>query len=162
MAKKAPPSEKKYWLMKSEPDAYSVEQFQKDKKTLWEGVRNYQARNFMTQGMTVGDEFLFYHSSTNPPAVVGLGRISKAAQPDPSAFNKKSDYYEPKATIERPIWECVEVEFIEKFPTPLTLAEIREIKALDKMVLIKKGSRLSIQPVTKSEFETILKICKKN
>ena len=150
----------KYWLMKSEPDAYSIDQFKKDKKTLWEGVRNYQARNFMTQEMQVGDEILFYHSNATPPCVVGLGRISKPAVADPSAFDKKSDYYEPKSTPERPIWECVEVEFVEKFPKTLSLSEAKEIKTLDKMVLVKKGSRLSIQPVTKAEFDVILKICR--
>jgi predicted RNA-binding protein with PUA-like domain len=149
----------KYWLMKSEPDAYSIDQFKKDKKTLWEGVRNYQARNFMTQEMKVGDKILFYHSNATPPCVVGLGQVSKPANADPSAFDKKSDYYEPKATPERSIWECVEVEFIEKFPKPLSLAEVREVKALDQMILIKKGSRLSIQPVTKAEFALILKLC---
>ncbi len=159
MSKKSVSNDKKYWLMKSEPDAYSIDQFQKDKKTLWEGVRNYQARNFMTQSMSIGDEILFYHSNATPPCIVGLGRISKAAQPDPSAFDKKSDYYEPKATPERPIWECVEVEFVEKFANPLPLSEVRNIKALEKMILVKKGSRLSIQPVTLTEFKTILKIC---
>lgn len=151
----------KYWLMKSEPESYSIDQFQKDKKTLWEGVRNYQARNFMTQEMSVGDEILFYHSNATPPCIVGLGKVSKPAVADPSAFDKKSDYFEPKATPERPIWECVEVEFVEKFKTPLTLAEVRELPPLSKMILIKKGSRLSIQPVSKTEFDFILKTCRK-
>ncbi len=151
---------KKYWLLKSEPESYSIDQFKKDQTTWWEGVRNYQARNFMTKEMKAGDQFLFYHSNATPPCVVGLGQISKPAAPDPSAFNKKSDYYEPKSTPERPIWECVEVKFLEKFPKPLSLAEVREIDGLDKMILIKKGSRLSIQPVTKTEFDLILELCR--
>lgn len=151
---------KQYWLMKSEPDAYSIDQFKKDKTTLWEGVRNYQARNFMTQSMKVGDEFLFYHSNATPPCVVGLGKISKPAQADPTALDKKSKYYEPKATPERPIWECVEVKFVEKFKTPFTLAEIKADPKLTSMLLIKKGNRLSIQPVTPSEFGYIVKKCR--
>jgi predicted RNA-binding protein with PUA-like domain len=147
--------------MKSEPDAYSIEQLKKDKKTLWEGVRNYQARNFMTQTMQVGDQVLFYHSNTNPPSVVGLARISKPAKADPTAFDSKSEYYEPKATPERPIWECVEVSFVEKFSTPLSLHDIKKDSKLQDMLLIRKGQRLSIQPVTKAEFNHILKLCQK-
>jgi predicted RNA-binding protein with PUA-like domain len=149
-----------YWLMKSEPESYSIDQFQKDKFTLWEGVRNYQARNFMTQAMKVGDLFLFYHSNATPPSIVGLGQISKPATSDPSAFNKKSDYYDPKSTPERPIWECVEVQFLEKFKSPFTLEEVKKEETLSKMVLVQKGSRLSIQPVSASEFKFILKKCK--
>ena len=155
------PTKPQFWLMKSEPDAYSIDQLQKDKKTLWEGVRNYQARNFMTQTMQVGDQVLFYHSNTNPPSVVGLAQISKPAVADPTAFDPKSDYYEPKATPERPIWECVEVAFVEKFPTPLSLHDIKEDPKLKDMLLIRKGQRLSIQPVTKAEFTHILKLCQK-
>lgn len=154
-------SEKKqYWLMKSEPDAYSIDQLKKDKTALWSGVRNYQARNFMTQSMTVGDPILFYHSNATPPCVVGLGEISKPAVADPTAFDKKSEYYEPKATPERPIWECVEVKFVEKFKRPFTLAEIKDDPKLASMLLIKKGNRLSIQPVTKTEFDYIVKKCR--
>ena len=150
---------KQYWLMKSEPDAYSIDQLKKDKTTLWSGVRNYQARNFMTQSMKVGDPILFYHSNATPPCVVGLGEISKPAVADPTAFDKKSEYYEPKATPERPIWECVEVKFVEKFKKPFTLAEIKEDPKLASMLLVKKGNRLSIQPVTKTEFDYIVKTC---
>lgn len=146
--------------MKSEPDAYSIDQLEKDKTTLWEGVRNYQARNFMVKEMTVGDEVLFYHSNTKPPAVVGLAKISKPAAADPTAFDKKSDYFEPKATVARPIWECVEVKFVEKFKSILSLANARKEKLLQDMLLIKKGTRLSIQPVSKKEFDHIVKICR--
>ena len=154
-----PSGKPQFWLMKSEPDAYSIDQLQKDRTTLWEGVRNYQARNFMTQQMQVGDSVLFYHSNTNPPSVVGLARVSKPAEADPSAFDPKSDYYEPKAIPERPIWECVEVEFVEKFKTPYSLHEIKEDPKLKDMLLIRKGQRLSIQPVTESEFKHIVKMC---
>lgn len=153
-------SNAQFWLMKSEPDAYSIDQLQKDKTTLWEGVRNYQARNFMTQQMQVGDSVLFYHSNTNPPGVVGLARVSKPAIADPSAFDPKSDYYEPKAIPERPIWECVEVEFVEKFETSYSLHEIKEDPKLKDMLLIRKGQRLSIQPVSKAEFDRIVMVCR--
>ncbi len=152
---------KKYWLMKSEPEVFSIDDLKKDKTTLWEGVRNYQARNFMIQEMSVGDEVLFYHSNAKPPGVAGLAKVSKLAVPDPTAFDKKSKYFEPKATPERPIWECVEVKFVEKFKTLLSLDELREHKTLTDMVLLKKGSRLSIQPVTPKQFDYICKLAKK-
>lgn len=152
---------KKYWLMKSEPEVFSIDDLKKDKTTLWEGVRNYQARNFMTQEMSVGDEVLFYHSNAKPPGVAGLAKVSKPAVPDPTAFDKKSKYFEPKATPERPIWECVEVKFVDKFKTLLSLDELREHKSLADMLLLKKGTRLSIQPVTPKQFDYICKLAKK-
>ena len=147
-----------YWLMKSEPESYSIDQLKKDKKTLWTGVRNYQARNFMIDKMKPGDVFFFYHSSTEPPGIVGLGHITKVNQPDPTALDPKSDYYDPKASTDRPIWMCAEVAFDEKWKKPLTLSELREEKALAKMVLLQRGSRLSIQPVSKAEFDHIMKM----
>lgn len=148
----------KYWLMKSEPTTYSIDDFSKNKKTLWEGVRNYQARNFMTKEMSVGDQFLFYHSSCDIPGAMGIGKISKSAVADPTAFDKKSEYFEPKATREKPIWECVEVEFVKKFSNEVPLTLIRSEPKLKKMALLKPGTRLSIQPVTKDEFEVICKL----
>lgn len=151
---------KKYWLMKSEPDVFSIDDLKKDKTTLWEGVRNYQARNFMTKEMSVGDEVLFYHSNAKPPGIAGLAKVSKPAVADPTAFDKKSPYYEPKSTPERPIWECVEVKFVEKFKNFLSLEELKDHKALADMILLKKGTRLSIQPVSKKEFDHICKLAK--
>lgn len=151
---------KKYWLMKSEPDVFSIDDLKKDKTTLWEGVRNYQARNFMTKEMSVGDEVLFYHSNAKPPGIAGLAKVSKPAVADPTAFDKKSEYYEPKATPERPIWECVEVKFVEKFKTFLSLEELKTHKALANMILLKKGTRLSIQPVSLKEFDYICKLAR--
>jgi predicted RNA-binding protein with PUA-like domain len=148
----------KYWLMKSEPDAYSIDQLKKDKSTWWEGVRNYQARNYMTQEMQVGDEVLFYHSSTDPSGVAGLAVIANAAEPDKTQFDKKSDLFEKKATKEKPMWFCVQVEFKTKFKNFIPLEQIRSEKKLAQMVVIKKGSRLSIQPVTKEEFDTLCKL----
>lgn len=148
---------KKYWLMKSEPDVFSIDHLKKDKTTLWEGVRNYQARNYMMNDMSVGDEVLFYHSSTDPSGIVGLATVSKKAMPDESQFNKKSEYFDPKATQEKPIWFCVEVKYKSTFKNPLTLHEIKAIDALNDMLVIKKGSRLSIQPVTEKDFNYIVK-----
>ena len=147
----------KYWLMKSEPDAYSIDQFKKDKKTLWEGVRNYQARNFMMKDMAIGDQVLFYHSNAEPPGIAGVATVSKLALPDPLQFDKKSEYFDSKSTKEKPIWFCVEVKFQKKFKTLMPLNEIKTDKNLKNMVVIQKGSRLSINPVDKKDFEYILK-----
>lgn len=149
---------KKYWLMKSEPDTYSIDQLQKDKTTWWEGVRNYQARNYMMKDMNPGDEVLFYHSSCEVPGVAGLAEISKSAQADQLQFDKKSDYYDPKATKEKPIWFCSQVKYVSKVKNYVSLEHIRQDKKLKEMMVIQKGSRLSIQPVTETDFKHILKL----
>jgi predicted RNA-binding protein with PUA-like domain len=148
---------KKHWLMKSEPEVYSITQLERDGVTLWTGVRNYQARNFMMQEMQPGETVLFYHSNAEPPGVAGLATISQQAVPDPTQFDPKSEYFDKKASPTKPIWFCVEVKFAQKFPQVLPLDEIRKIKGLDKMHLLQKGSRLSIQPVTDSELKVLLK-----
>ncbi len=152
---------KNYWLMKSEPNTYSIDDLKKDKKTIWDGVRNYQARNYMMRNMQVGDAVLFYHSSANPPAVAGIAIVSKEALPDPTQFDKKSPYYDPQSTQETPRWYCVELAYQQKFKTFVSLAKLREIKDLKNMLVLKKGQRLSIQPVQKKEFETVLKLGKR-
>ncbi len=149
---------KKYWLMKSEPSNYSIKDLQKDKKALWDGVRNYQARNFMMNDMNVGDEVLFYHSLGNPPGITGLAAISKRAQPDLTALDKKSKYYDAKSTLENPRWYCVEVIFKKIFKKFITLEQLKKEKVLKNMLVLKKGQRLSIMPVQKKEFEHILKL----
>ena len=149
---------KRYWLMKSEPTAFSIDDLERKKTTLWDGIRNYQARNFMTTEMTAGDEALFYHSSADPSAAVGVMTISGAAEPDPTQFDSEDSHYDPKATPGRPIWHCVRVKFKSKFARPVTLPEMREHNGLQKMVLLQKGSRLSIQPVTDREFKIILEL----
>lgn len=146
-----------YWLMKSEPDVFSIDQLKKDTTTWWEGVRNYQARNYMTNDMKVGDLILFYHSNAEPSGVAGLAKVSKAAAADPTQFNKKSDYFEPRATKEKPVWFCVEVAFEKKFKDVISLTELRAHHALESMVVLQKGSRLSVQPVDKKHFDYILK-----
>ena len=144
-----------YWLMKSEPDVFSIDNLKTKKKSGWDGVRNYQARNFMRDDMKLGDLVLFYHSSCEVPGVAGLAKVSKTSHPDPSQFDSKSEYYDPKATKENPRWFMVEVEFVEKFDHVVTLTEIKNTKGLDKMPLVQKGSRLSINPVAPSEFKII-------
>ena len=148
----------KYWLMKSEPDVFSIDDLERNKTTLWEGVRNYQARNFMMKDMAIGDQVLFYHSNAEPPGIAGLATVSKLAVPDPLQFDKKSEYYDKKATQDKPIWYCVEVKFQKKFKTIFTLADIKADKNMKNMVVIQKGSRLSINPVDKKDFEYILKL----
>lgn len=141
--------------MKSEPSSYSIDDLKRDITTPWDGVRNYQARNFMMQEMSIGDPVLFYHSNSKLPGVVGLAEVSGAAMPDPTALDRKSKYFDPKATPDKPIWHCVEIKFLKKFTDPITLQFIKEQKGLEKMLLVKRGMRLSIQPITKSEFELI-------
>ena len=144
--------------MKSEPDVFSIGHLQKDTTTLWEGVRNYQARNYMSNDMQVGDEVLFYHSSAEPPfetGIAGLAMVSQAAAPDQTQFNKKSEYYEPKASKEKPMWFCVQVKFQKAFKKTFTLAELKATKELSDMLVTRKGMRLSIQPVSEKDFKFI-------
>ncbi|OYZ22882.1 MAG: EVE domain-containing protein [Bdellovibrio sp. 28-41-41] len=148
---------KNFWLMKSEPDVFSIDHLKKDKTTLWEGVRNYQARNFMMNDMKKGDEILFYHSSCEPPGIAGLAVVTKEKQPDPSQFDKKSKYFDSKATKEKPIWYCVEVGFEKKFEELVPLEKLKVTKELSDLLVLKRGQRLSIQPVTKTDFEWIKK-----
>lgn len=151
---------KKYWLMKSEPSVFSIEDLQKSSPTLWEGVRNYQARNFMMNEMNAGDEVLFYHSNAEPTGVAGVAVVSGKAVPDPTALDKKSEYFDPKASKEKPIWFCVEVKFEKKFKSVIALEELRKNKKLAKMPLLQKGQRLSVQPVSEAEFKEVLGMAK--
>ncbi len=151
-------SSQKFWLMKSEPETYSIDSLKKDRKSLWTGVRNYQARNFMMNDMQVGDPILFYHSSAEPPGVAGIARVSKTSQADPTALDKKSDGFDPKSTPEKPIWFCVEVEFVEKFKNFVELGKLKSEKALKDLLVLKKGQRLSVQPVSEKDFQHILKL----
>lgn len=144
-----------YWLMKSEPDVFSIDDLKTKKKSGWDGVRNYQARNYMRDEMRIGDVVLFYHSSCEVPGVAGLAKVCKESHPDPSQFDPKSEYYDPKATKENPRWFMVEVEFVEKFNHIVTLTEIKAAKGLEKMPLVQKGSRLSINPVKPTEYKII-------
>jgi predicted RNA-binding protein with PUA-like domain len=148
-----------YWLVKSEPDCFSIQHLAACPKqtTSWSGVRNYQARNFM-KAMQVGDRVLYYHSSCDPPAVAGTAVVVRTAHPDLTALDPKDDHYDPKASKEKPIWEMVDIRLDEIFPQPVPIGTLREVKALADMELLKTGSRLSVQPVREREFETVLQL----
>ena len=150
----------RYWLMKCEPSAYTIENLERDGKTGWEGVRNYQARNFMRDDMRVGDGVLFYASNADPSGVTGLATISRAGYPDPFALRKGHDYHDPKHTTEKPIWFSVEISFVERFTEVLPLTTLRQVKGLQKMMVNQKGSRLSVQPVTPKEFEIVCRLAR--
>ena len=144
--------------MKSEPDEFSFEQLKKDKTTLWSGIRNYQARNFMMKEMAKGNQILFYHSNTKPPGVIGLAKVSKEAVPDPTAFDKNSEYYDAKSNKENPRWFCVEIKHYKAFKSYVSLNDIKSTPSLKDMKVVQRGMRLSIQPVTKKEFDQICKM----
>lgn len=146
----------RFWLMKSEPSTFSIEDLKNspDSTDHWDGVRNYQARNFMRDDMKVGDRVLFYHSGKNP-AVVGTMTVVRESYPDHTAQDPDSDHYDPKSTGENPIWYMVDVKFERIFPRPVPLKELRGIPALADMQLLKKGNRLSIMPVSRKAFERI-------
>jgi predicted RNA-binding protein with PUA-like domain len=145
----------RYWLMKSEPSSFSIDDLKARKSTLWDGVRNFQARNFMTNEMKVGDQVVFYHSNAEPPGAAGVAEVSGAAEPDPTAFDPDSKYYDPKSTPANPIWHCVRIKFKKRFRRLVSLEEMRNHKGLVELPLLRKGNRLSVQPVGKKEFEII-------
>ena len=149
-----------YWLMKSEPDVFSFADLQKRPKQTepWNGVRNYQARNFMRDEMKEGDLILFYHSSCDIPGVAGIAEVASKPYPDSTQFEKKSEYYDPKATEEKPRWFLIDVKFHQKLKQHVSLAELKSEKELEGMRLLSPGNRLSILPVTKREFEIIKKM----
>jgi predicted RNA-binding protein with PUA-like domain len=151
-----------HWLIKSEPDVFSIQDLAKAKRqtTHWEGVRNYQARNFL-RAMQAGDRALYYHSNATPSAVAGVVEIVRTAYPDPTAWDPKSDYHDPKASPENPIWSMVDVKLVEIFPREIPLEELRTKKALAGMELLRRGSRLSVQPVTAAHFRTLEKLGQK-
>ena len=149
----------RYWLMKSEPSVFSIDDLARAPKqtTSWDGVRNYQARNLLREA-AVGDGVIFYHSSADPPAAVGTATIARAAYPDPTQFDPKSDHYDPAAKKDDPRWFVVDVRFGQKFPRAVTLAELRAKPELADMVLLRKGSRLSVQPVSAAEWKVVCKM----
>jgi predicted RNA-binding protein with PUA-like domain len=149
----------KYWLMKSEPGEYSIDDLMAQPGGVdhWDGVRNYQARNFMRDDMQVGDKVLFYHSGKKP-SVTGTAEIARKGYPDHTAWDPESDHPDPKSTRENPIWYMVDLRFVSKFDVPLPLAALRKEPALKDMMLLKRGMRLSIQPVTRAEYNRILKL----
>lgn len=149
-----------YWLMKSEPETFSIEDLKNapHKTTSWEGVRNYQARNFMRDNMHKGDLVFFYHSNCKIPGIVGIAEIVKESHPDYTALNPESDYYDPKATQENPRWFMVDIKFKEKFESIITLERLKSIPELNDLALVRQGNRLSVMPVSEKEWKVILNI----
>ena len=148
----------KYWLIKSEPDVYSIDDLKKDKKTHWDGVRNYQARNFMRDEMKKGDQVIYYHSNTEPPGAVGVCEVVKEGYLDFTAFDPDDKHFDPKSKKDNPTWIMVDVKFVQKFKNVVPLADIKENKKLQDMKLVQRGNRLSVMPVTKAEFNEIVKM----
>ena len=151
----------KYWLMKSEPTCYSIDDLKNDKREPWSGVRNYQARNFMRDDMEIGDKVLFYHSSCKVPAVVGLAKVCSRAYPDATALSKKDDHCDQKHTKDTPIWFNVDVSFVKKFEKDVTLDQIKFNPKLKGIMVAQRGSRLSIHPVSERHYEEIVRMAEK-
>lgn len=147
-----------YWLVKSEGDCYSIDDLKRDKKTAWTGVRNYQARNFMRDGMKIGDLVLYYHSSGEPNGIYGIAKVVSNPHSDATQFNPKDEHYDPKSNPEKPTWVCVDVAFVKKFKKPMPLEDIKRDVELGDMMLCRRGNRLSVMPVEARHFKKIEKI----
>ncbi len=142
--------------MKSEPDAYSIDDLNRDKREPWDGIRNYQARNMMRDDRRIGDEIFFYHSNCKQPAIVGIARVASKPYPDPTQFDPESKYFDPKSDKDDPRWILVDVEFVRKLNRPISLTEIKAQPGLDDMILTRRGNRLSIMPVNQAHWDLIL------
>jgi len=149
----------KHWVMKSEPDGYSIDDLKSDGITMWDGTRNYQVRNMMRDEMKVGDIVLFYHSNAGKETgVVGEMQVVKEAYPDPTQFDPKSEHPDPKSDPDNPRWLCVDLKFIKKYPRVVTLGELKEYKTLHPMKLLQRGNRLSVTPMNKTHYDFIAKL----
>jgi predicted RNA-binding protein with PUA-like domain len=149
---------RRYWLMKCEPAAYTIDDLARDGRSSWEGVRNYQARNFMRDEMKVGDGVLFYASNADPSGVTGLAEIVRAGYPDHFAWKKGHKYFDAASTPEKPIWYMVDLGFVERFPGTVPLETLKATKGLERMMVVQKGSRLSVQPTTKAEYDVVVRL----
>lgn len=147
-----------YWLIKSEPDAYSIDDLERDGVEMWDGIRNYQARNMMRDDMKVGDQVLFYHSSCDIPGVVGIARVASEPYPDPTQFDKKSRYFDARSSRDNPRWYLVDIAFVRKTGKNIALHQIKAEKSLADMILTRKGNRLSIMPVSKKHWNKVLSL----
>ncbi len=158
-ARKSPSSSRKRqcWLMKSEPDVYGIDTLEREGRTGWDGIRNYQARNFMRDDMRVGDEVLFYHSNAKPPGVAGLARVSKLGVVDHTQFDPDNKYFDPKSDPDDPRWVMVEVEFVERFKAEISLEWLKSQATLHEMLVVQRGQRLSIQPVQPRHYDLVVK-----
>ncbi|MXY26164.1 MAG: EVE domain-containing protein [Acidobacteria bacterium] len=149
---------KRFWLMKCEPSAYAIDDLERDGRTCWEGVRNFQARNFMRDLMRVGDGVLFYASNAEPSGVTGLAVICRTGYPDHYAWQAGHKYFDARSTEANPVWYMVDIEFVERFPATIPLATLKATPGLEEMMVTKKGSRLSVQPVTEREFDIVARL----
>ena len=149
-----------YWLLKTEPSSFSMDDLWNapNRTTAWDGVRNYQARNMLRDGMKVGDQVFIYHSSTDPTGIAGIAEVVRAGYPDPSAFDKRDSHYDPRSKADAPTWFLVDVKAVKRFKEVVTLESLRTMKGLENMTLLKKGSRLSVQPVSEGEWKIINKV----
>lgn len=155
-------AKQQFWLVKTEPESYSIDDLaaEPEQTTYWSGVRNYQARNFMRDQMKLGNRVLFYHSNANPPAIVGVAEVVREGYPDHTAWDESDSHFDPGSTPANPRWQMVDLKFVRKFATPLALPDLRASAALINMELLRQGSRLSVQPVRKAEYEAVLKLAK--
>jgi predicted RNA-binding protein with PUA-like domain len=155
-------AKKLYWLVKTEPESFSIDDLAAAPKqtTFWSGVRNYQARNYMRDQMQLGDRVLFYHSNADPPAIVGVAEVVRAGYPDHTAWDERDSHYDPASPADKPRWYMVDLKFVQKFAKPLALGDLRGVAALKDMELLRQGSRLSVQPVSKQEYDAVLKLAK--
>ncbi|WP_320666986.1 EVE domain-containing protein [Prochlorococcus sp. MIT 1307] len=144
-----------YWLMKSEPEAYSISQLKKEVTTLWDGIRNYQARNFM-RSMKIGDQAFFYHSNCKPPGIVGMMQVTKTRVIDPTQFDVNSKYYDPKVSINSPRWDCTEMRYIGIFKKFMSLEELKDIYLPEDLQVVRKGNRLSIMPISQKTANDLM------
>lgn len=147
--------DKRFWLFKSEPESYSIEDLKRDGTTFWDGIRNYQARNILRDDIRAGDVVLFYHSNAAPPAIVGTATVSRAGYPDHTQFEPGHVKFDPKSSIDNPRWFMVDIRFERRLNSPISLADLRDAPGLENLELLRRGSRLSVQPVTSEEFEII-------
>jgi predicted RNA-binding protein with PUA-like domain len=146
----------RYWLMKSEPHTYSIADLKQDGTTCWDGVRNYQARNFMREDMHLGDGVLFYHSRVQPMGVYGVAEVVREAYPDDTAFDPSDPHYDPKSDPTNPTWMMVDIGYVGTFQEPISLATLKQTPGLDNMMVIQRGSRLSVQPVSREEWDIVM------
>ena len=158
---KSTTSNTRFWLVKSEPTCYSIDDLKRDKRTSWTGVRNYQARNFMRDGMKVGDLVLFHNSGSEPPGIAGIARVCSAPNADATAMDPTDDHYDPKSSEDDPIWMCVDIEFVRKFDEVISLAELKANKSLATMLVLQRGQRLSVMPVDEAHFRIVEQMAEK-
>lgn len=158
---KSKPTNARFWLVKSEPGCYSIDDLKRDQRTAWTGVRNYQARNFMRDGMKIGDLVFFHNSGGDPPGIAGIARVCSDPHADVTAMDPKDQHYDPKSTKDDPIWMCVDIEFVRKFDDVISLAELKADKSLVSMLVLQRGQRLSVMPVDETHFRIVEQIAEK-